>query len=237
MNAREEINHLVKSAAVPAKPAVPAATVGKPNQNALVQRTYFSESDPELDEYLNNVRARNEASKKKLGSERRRKETDLINRRQMPTTTAKPAQQATPESQGRYSNGKMMPGGKNFDFLREAITLLKQHGVSSGGASGKYTAGSLGSNMREQFRRVQNGELSVDQQRALLEEWRRKLDKARPMKSTLMMQRANDPSYNTAQRRAQMVASYLPNMRPARTNPPINVATNYPRPRKYIRFR
>lgn len=159
----------------------------------------------------------------------RRKFSRTVAGRQMPTNPIRFGQQATPESLGRYSNGKMIPrysaqpaqvastpnvaqapGGK-FDFRSEAIKLLKQRGVTGQGASGKYTNGSIGSKMRDQYKDVLAGKYNEQQQRAILDEWKKNLSYARPMNSTEIAQRANDPTWNTAARRAQLAKTYMPN--------------------------
>ena len=208
MNAREEIDALVKQAMEEKAGAFSDLLEKDPEAYDLVQR-YWAGQRQKAD-------ARMRFSRTVAG-------------RQMPTNPIMFGQQATPESLGRYSNGKMIPrysaqpaqvaptpnvtqatGGK-FDFRSEAIKLLKQRGVTGQGASGKYTNGSIGSKMRDQYKDVLAGKYNEQQQRAILDEWKKNLSYARPMNAQEIAHRANDPTWNTAARRAQLAKAYMPN--------------------------
>jgi len=208
MNAREEIDALVKQAMAEKSGAFSDLLEKDPEAYGLVQRYWAGQ-------------------RQKADARRRFSRTVAV--RQMPTNPIRFGQQATPESLGRYSNGKMIqrysaqpaqlastpnvtqdPGGK-FDFRREAIKLLKQRGVTGNGASGKYTNGSIGSKMRDQYKDVLAGKYNEQQQRAILDEWKKNLAYARPMNAQEIARRANDPTWNTAARRAQLAKAYMPN--------------------------
>lgn len=215
MTAREQINALVKQAM--AEKA--GAFSDLPDKDPDAQRL--------LEDYWSGQRyARDRAM---LQNNRMSGATRTTLNRQMPTGRIRFRQQPTPQQMGRYSNGKMIPrysaqpaqvaptpnvtqtpGGK-FDFRSEAIKLLKQRGVTGNGASGKYTNGSIGSKMRDQYKDVLAGKYNEQQQRAILDEWKKNLAYARPMNAQEIARRANDPTWNTAARRAQLAKAYMPN--------------------------
>ena len=208
MNAREYINTIVKQAMAEKAGAFSDLLEKDPEAYGLVQKYWAGQRQK---------------------AEARRRFLRTVAGRQMPTNPIRFGQQATPESLGRYSNGKMIPrygaqpaqvapipnvtqapGGK-FDFRSEAIKLLKQRGVTGQGASGKYTNGSIGSKMRDQYKDVLAGKYNEQQQRAILDEWKKNLAYARPVNAQEIAQRANDPTWNTAARRAQLAKAYMPN--------------------------
>ena len=226
MSTRDEINEIVKSHQMSQIDSlVKTAQMNHSGlKNDASRFSVLAKSDPDAYSLVQRYWT---AQRQKADALRRFSRT--VSGRQMPTNPIRFGQQATPKSLGRYSNGKMIPsysaqpahsastanvtqapGGK-FDFRSEAIKLLKQRGVTGQGASGKYTNGSIGSKMRDQYKDVLAGKYNEQQQRAILEEWKKNLAYARPMNSTEIAQRANDPAWNTKERRSQLAKSYMPN--------------------------
>lgn len=63
--------------------------------------------------------------------------------------------------------------GGNFDLRGGLANLLRSRGVTGKGATGQWTNGSVGSKIREQLANANN--MSEQQQRALLDEWKNDL--------------------------------------------------------------
>lgn len=218
MNAREEIDALVKKAMAEKAGAF----------------SDLPEKDPDAQRILEDYRSwqRYARDRAMLQKDRMSGATRTTMNRQMPTGKIRFSQPPTTQQMGRYSNGKMIPPAgqrpatptavakKNapaqnrggFDFKGEAMKLFKERGFAlKDGVNADGLDSAAIARMKSQYADVKSGKMDDRQKRAILDEWKKTLAYARPMNAQEIAQRANDPTWNTAARRAQLAKLYMPN--------------------------